>query len=58
MVNPQDAIYMMRYRLYRNDSRVSAPEFVADVLNRNIERLNLKQSFYGEILLERTFHFL
>lgn len=40
-INPQDAIFLLRYELYRNDSRERVPRFIYAFRNNDISSINL-----------------
>ncbi len=39
-INPQDAIFHLRYELYRNDSRERAPKFIYAIKNNDLDWIN------------------
>lgn len=54
-INPQDALYLLRYYLYRWDANEQAPKFISDLKQRNIERLSKSLPQIFDIL--RTINF-
>ena len=47
ILNPQDAIFMLRYELYRNDSRDRVPRYIKALKERDIEWINRVLAFRG-----------
>ncbi|MDX1667428.1 MAG: alpha/beta fold hydrolase [Saprospiraceae bacterium] len=49
VVNPQDALYMLRYQLYTGDSRERVPVFIRALRERDIETISSTQAFLEEV---------
>lgn len=44
-VNPQDALFMLRYQLYAPTSKTSVPAFIKAIKERDVSSLNTSQQF-------------
>ena len=47
MLNPQDAIFMIRYELYRNDSRSRVPRYIRALKERDLAWINSVLRYRG-----------
>ncbi|HET9056431.1 MAG TPA: alpha/beta fold hydrolase [Chitinophagaceae bacterium] len=49
-INPQDAVYLLRYQLYGPDAKTSVPAFIKAIKTRDVKSINSSQQFVTAIL--------
>jgi pimeloyl-ACP methyl ester carboxylesterase len=50
-INPQDAIFFMRYLLYRSDAFRTLPEYIHAILSRNLQKVQQLSQWPAEMLI-------